>query len=85
MQRFFIVPVKRLRILLEMLCLCLVLTACSKSEVATGDPDSEDPPVIPQNLYYPPLQAGGQWETTSVESLGWDVELANFPGFLSRS
>jgi len=77
MKRFFTAPVKRLRIFLELLCLCLILTTCSKTEVTTGEPDSEDPPVIPQNLYYPPLQAGGQWESTSVESLGWDVELAN--------
>ena len=76
MKRFFIVRVKRLRILLEMGCICLVLSACSKSEVTTGEADSEDPPVIPQNLYYPPLQAGGQWETISVEGLGWDAELA---------
>ena len=77
MKRFFTAQVKRLRVPLKLAFLFLVLTSCSKSEVSTGDPDSGDPPIIPQNLYYPPLQAGGQWETTSLESLGWDVELAD--------
>ena len=76
MKRFFIAPAKRLRIPLELACLCLLLITCSKSEVDTTDPDSGNPPVLPQNLYYPPLQASGQWETTSMESLGWDAELA---------
>ncbi len=76
MKRFFIEPMKRLRSLLQLAFLCLIFTTCSKSEVASGDPDSGTPPVLPQNLYYPPLQAGGQWETTSMESLGWNAELA---------
>jgi CubicO group peptidase (beta-lactamase class C family) len=76
MERFCIARVTRLRIPIELACLSLILVTCSKSEVTTGDPDSKDPPTIPQNLYYPPLQADGQWETASVESLGWDEELA---------
>ena len=76
MKRIFIDPIKRLRIFLQLACLCLIFISCSKSEVDSGDPDSGNPPETPQNLYYPPLQVSGPWETTSMESLGWDTELA---------
>ena len=60
---------------LGIMALCLILVTCFKSE-QDPDPDSGNPPVLPQNLYYPPMQASGQWETVSMESLGWDTELA---------
>lgn len=62
---------------LKLAFLCLILTACSKSEVDPEDPNTGNPPVNPQNLYYPPLQASAAWETVSLESLGWDTELAS--------
>lgn len=61
--------------ILGVLTIFMVLVTCSKSETESG-PELENPPELPENLYYPPSSVGGEWVTISMESLNWDTAAA---------
>ncbi|WP_346858601.1 serine hydrolase [uncultured Draconibacterium sp.] len=48
----------------------IVLMACSKSDADPDNPETE------QTLYFPPTNSGN-WETTSPESLDWNIAALN--------
>ncbi|HEY4195462.1 MAG TPA: serine hydrolase [Mucilaginibacter sp.] len=57
-----------------------LLVACHKNNGTDPKPDPVTPPVTPPvmvaKLYFPPV-TGTTWQTTSVDSLGWDQTQLN--------